>query len=455
MKKNTYPTRRTSFRSSFFASVLAVVLILSFVHPSAQAISDIEVNSARALLMEPASGEVLYAKNADEHANPASLTKIMTALLVLEYGNLNEMVTVSTSALEGLHPAGSSADMKIGEEMSLNHLLYCILITSGNDACNVAAEHIAGSVPAFVNLMNTRAKELGCENTHFMNTHGLTQDDHYTTVNDIYKIILEALKHPLFLEICNTASITIPATNKSEERYFYTTNHLISPLKVPDYLYPYAKGIKTGYTSAAGHCLASSAEKNGLFLISIVMGAEKEEETGRIMSFVDTKNLFEWAFSNFSYQTVISSKEPIVEAKVRLAQDTDYVVLNTSRSVEALLPNDFDPADVEREITIYNEDEITAPITKGQKLGEISLTYKGRNYGTLGLVALNSIQRDQVLYYMDRVEQFMAQKWVRIALFGLAALLVIYIIIVIIYNSRRRRQQRSSRYQGNSRRRRR
>jgi D-alanyl-D-alanine carboxypeptidase (penicillin-binding protein 5/6) len=224
---------------------------------------------------------------------------------------------------------------------------------------------------------------------------------------------------------------------------------------VPDYLYPYAKGIKTGYTSAAGHCLASSAEKNGLFLISIVMGAEKEEETGRIMSFVDTKNLFEWAFSNFSYQTVISSKEPIVEAKVRLAQDTDYVVLNTSRSVEALLPNDFDPADVEREITIYNEDEITAPITKGQKLGEISLTYKGRNYGTLGLVALNSIQRDQVLYYMDRVEQFMAQKWVRIALFGLAALLVIYIIIVIIYNSRRRRQQRSSRYQGNSRRRRR
>lgn len=453
MRKTTYLSRLTTAKFRIITCLIAVLLFLSLINPSAQAISKIEVNAARALLVEPASGEILYEKNPDEHANPASLTKLMTALLVLEYGNLDEIATVSPSAFEGLHPAGSSADMKIGEEMSLHDLLYCILVTSGNDACNVVAEHISGSIPAFVSLMNTRAKELGCSNTHFMNTHGLTQEDHYTTCKDIYKIILEAMKYPLFLEICNTASLTIPATNKSEERYFYTTNHLISPLRVPDYLYPYAKGIKTGHTSAAGYCLASSAEKNGLFLISVVMGAEKEEDTGRIMSFVDTKNLFEWGFSNFSYQTIISSREPIIETKVRLAQDTDYVVLNTSRSIDALLPNDFDPADVEREITVFNEGEITAPITKGQKLGEIKLTYKGRDYGTLGLVALNSIQRDQVLYYMDRVEQFMAQKWVRLALYGLAALLVIYIIIVIIYNRQRRKQQRSSRYYGGTRRR--
>ncbi|MGI6577914.1 MAG: D-alanyl-D-alanine carboxypeptidase family protein [Eubacteriales bacterium] len=452
MKKVTYSTTSTRSIYRLFCCLIAIPLLLSLWHPGAKAIDVIEVNSARALLVEPASGEVLYEKNADEHANPASLTKIMTALLILEYGKFDEVVTVSASALDGLHPAGSSSNLKVGEEISLENLLYCILIASGNDACNAAAEHIAGSIPAFVALMNNRAKELNCKDTHFANAHGLTQDDHYTTARDLYKIVLEALKHPRFLEICNTASITIPATNKSEERYFYTTNHLISPLKLPDYLYPYAKGIKTGYTSAAGNCLISCAEKDDLFLVSIVMGAEKEEETGRIMSFVDTKNLFEWAFSNFSYQTVISSREPITEVKVRLAQDSDYVVLNTSNSVEALLPNDFDPADVVREIVVYDENQITAPITKGQKLGEISLTYKGRSYGTLNLVALNSVQRDQVLYYMDQFHTFMSQTWVRAAIIGLAALLVLYIIIAIIYNRRRRRMNR--RYYRGSRRRR-
>ena len=452
MKKATYSLPASRFISRLMCCFMTLSLFIYFGHPAAKAIDMIEVNSARALLVEPASGEVLYEKKADEHANPASLTKIMTALLIIEYGKLDETVTVSASALADLHPDSSTAGLKIGEEISLRDLLYCILIASGNDACNAAAEHISGSIPAFVALMNKRAQELGCRDTHFANTHGLTQDDHYTTARDLYKMVLEALKHPLFLEICNTASITIPATNKSEERYFYNTNHLISPLKQPDYVYPYAKGIKTGYTSAAGHCLVSSAEKNDLFLVSVVMGAERDEETGKIMSFVDTRNLFEWAFANFSYQTVISSREPITEVKVRLAKDTDYVVLNTSSSVEALLPNDFDPADVERKIVIYDEDQITAPITNGQKLGEITLTYKGRNFGTLSLVALNSVQRDQVLYYMDQFHSFMAQTWVKWSIAGLAALLFLYIIIAIIYNSRRRKMNKKY-YRGSRRRR--
>jgi D-alanyl-D-alanine carboxypeptidase (penicillin-binding protein 5/6) len=443
-------TRLARYTVSFFA----IILIISLLGASAHAIESIEVSSARALLVEPLSGEVLYEKNADERANPASLTKIMTALLVLEYGKLDEIATVSPSALENLHPDSSIVNLRVGEEISLENLLYCILIPSGNDACNVAAEHIAGSIPAFVEMMNEKAKELGCTDTRFANTHGLTQEDHYTTARDIYRITLEALKNPKFLEICNTASITIPATNKSEERIFYTTNHLISPLKQPDYIYHYAKGIKTGYTSAAGYCLVSSAEKNNLFLISILMGAPKDEETGKVMSFVDTKNLFEWAFANFSYKTIISSKEPIAEVRVRLAKDTDYVVVNTSTSVEALLPKDFDPADVERGIVIYDEENITAPILKGQKLGELSLTYKGRSYGTLSLVALNSVMRDQTLYYIDRFYNFISQPWVRMVIAGFAALLAIYIIVVIIYNIRKRKRTRRQPYRGRARRRR-
>jgi len=442
---------KNSARLTGFLFILAFLTI--FIPPSALAIDSVEVSSPRALLIEPASGEVLYEKNADEPANPASLTKVMTALLVLEYGKLDEIATVSASALDGLHPDSSTANLRAGEEMSLENLLYCMLVASGNDACNVVAEHISGSVPAFVDMMNEKAAELGCTGTHFANTHGLTQDDHYTTARDLYKITLEALKYPKFLEICNTASITIPATNKSEERFYYTTNHLISPLKQPDYIYHYAKGIKTGHTSAAGNCLISSAEKNDLFLVSVLMGAGKDEESGKVMSFVDAKNLYEWAFASFSYQTVISSKEPITEVKVRLAKDTDYVVLNTSTSVEALLPNDFDPAEVERKIVVYDEDQITAPITKGQKLGELSLSYKGRSFGTLSLVALNSIARDQTLYYIDQFYNFIAQPWVRYAIIGFVALLFIYLIFVIIYNRRRAKNRRRN-YRGRSRRRR-
>jgi len=435
-------------------SLFVFAILFSLITPNGHAIESIEVNSLRALLVEPASGEVLFEKNADEKSNPASLTKVMTALLVLEYGKLDEIATVSAQALDGLHPDSSTVNLRVGEEMSLENLLYCILVASGNDACNVVAEHISGSVSAFVDRMNERAAELGCTDTHFANTHGLTQDDHYTTPRDLYKITLEALKHPRFLEICNTASITIPATNKSEERFYYTTNHLISPLKQPGYIYHYAKGIKTGHTSAAGYCLISSAEKNDLFLVSVLMGAGKDEETGSVMSFVDAKNLYEWAFSSFSYQTVISSSEPITEVKVRLARDTDYVVLKVSNSVKALLPNDFNPEEVEREIEIYDEDQITAPIIKGQKLGELHLSYKGRDFGTLPLVALNSVARDQTLYYIDQFYKFIAQPWVRYAAIGLVSLLFIYIVVVIIYNRRKAKYRSRRNYRGRSRRRR-
>lgn len=425
---------------TLFAFLCTLTVLCSYL-PQVSAIDSVDLNSDYALLIEPSSGEILYEKNADMRTSPASLTKIMTALLVLEYGHLDEIVTVTASSLEGLHPESSTINLKPGEEVPLGVLLQCILIASGNDACNVAAVHVAGSVEAFVAEMNLRAAEIGCTDTHFMNTHGLTEEGHYTTARDIYKITLEALKHPEFPEICNTASITMPATNLSEERYFYTTNHLISRLKLPDYIYPYAKGIKTGHTANAGYCLVSSAEKNDLFLISVLLHADKEEETGRLMNFVDAKRLYEWAFSNFSVQTMISSKEPIREVAVRLALDTDYVVVNTSTSVRALLPNDFDPAQVVRTVTIYDEENITAPIFRGQKLGEMSLSYNNRDYGTLSLIALNAVSKDQTLYIVDQVKSFFAQKWVVRSIIAVVAMLVLYIVFVIFYNANRRKKK--------------
>ncbi len=420
---------------------------------TASASDSISVAAEYAYLADPKSGEVLYAKNEDVQATPASLTKIMTALIILEHADLTETATVSSSALADLHPDSSTANLKVGEEMLMDDILKCILIASANDACNVAAEHIAGSIDAFVDMMNERAAQLGCENTHFANTHGLTEDGHYSSVRDMYTITLEAIKNEKFLEICNTASVTIPATNKSDERTYYTTNHLISRLKSPDYIYHYAKGIKTGHTSAAGYCLVSSAEKDDLYLIAVVMNSIKDEETGLIMSFVDSKNLYEWAFDNFSYQTMLSSSSPVSEVSVLLAEDTDYVAVNPASEISALLPNDFDIANIEYDIEIFEPEGIVAPVLKGDVLGKITVSYEGREYGSTDLVALNSVNRDVVLYKVDQVKTFLSQTWVRYTILGIVVLIVLYTIFVIVYNARRRQRRRSSSYRGGRRRR--
>jgi len=428
-----------------------LIVLVSVSNVFALSVAPIETDADYVILAEPSSGEILYEKNADERANPASLTKIMTALILLEEGNLADTAVVSQSALS-LDPGSSVAGLIVGEEITLEALLDCILIASANDACNVVAEHLYGSVDAFVARMNERAEELGCKNTHFVNTHGLTDENHYTTARDIYTITLAALQYPKFLEICNTASVQIPATNKSAERSFISTNNLITRLKSDQYLYPLAKGIKTGHTSAAGYCLVSSAEKGDLYLVSVVMHSSKNEETGLIMSFVDTAALFEWGFNNFSYQDMLTASEPVTELPVTMSSDTDYVVLSTSGSIKALLPNDFSPDQAERNIVLYYPDGVEAPVTKGQILGSMSVFYNGRDYGSVNLVAVNSVERDELLYKIEQIKAFFRQEWVMIAAIGVLSVIIIYTLIVIIAGSRHRRNRARSSYSGRRRR---
>ena len=424
---------------------LLLVLLASLFPAGALAAADTPpaIVAERALLMDPASGTVLYEKNADQQASPASLTKIMTALLVLEEGNLNDLVTVTQSALNDLHPDSSIAGLYVDEEMLLEYLLDCILIASANDACNVVAEHLYGSIDAFVDRMNERAQELGCTHTHFMNTHGLTEEGHYTTARDIYTITLAALQDPRFLEICNTASIIIPGTNKSGERTFYSTNHLISRLKSPDYIYHYAKGIKTGHTSAAGYCLVSSAEKDGHYYVCVVMGSKQDEETGKIMSFVDSKNLYEWAFDSFSEQTLLDPTKGIYELPVTLSSEADYVVLKPEHGLTALLPDNFNIEETELKVSVDDPEGVEAPISKGTQYGEVAVLWNGKEYGRVPLVAMNSLPLDKTLMYVRDAKDFFHRPIVRWVGAGIGGLLVAYILFVIILNVVRRRSRRN------------
>ena len=255
-------------------------------------------NAEAALLISPDSGMVLYEKNADERRYPASTTKIMTALLVLEnVADLNETVTAQASDFETLEADSSSAGIKEGETVTVEDLLYGLMLPSGNEAAYMLARHVAGSYEAFVDMMNQRAEELGCTGTHFVNPCGLHDDNHYTTARDLYKIAYAAMQDETFADIADTVQWNMSKTNMQEERKVLTTNQLIFSSYQP-WAYAYCKGIKTGNTSQAGNCFVGYAEYGDAKLYSVVMGCDSSslEYSNIPASFTDTKALFEWGF---------------------------------------------------------------------------------------------------------------------------------------------------------------
>ena len=261
----------------FAICALIAALALGLVPPAAMAIDDpgIDTTYAAVLLAEDGDQEtVLYTKNADERLYPASLTKVMTVLLAvedIESGKiaLSDPVTAQPGFDFDMIVGGSSVYIMQQETMTLESLLYCAMVASANDACNVIAQYVSGSISDFVARMNARAAELGCTGTNFTNTHGLPDANHYTTAWDFSRIVREAAKHELFMTIASTINYTVPDTNVSSERVLESTNSLVNPtnpLYPGDWGYEYAKGIKTGHTNDAGYCLASSAEKDGVKL---------------------------------------------------------------------------------------------------------------------------------------------------------------------------------------------
>ena len=228
---------------------------------------------------------------------------------------------------------GSGANLHEGEKYTLRDLLYYLLLPSENDAANAIAAHVGGSKDAFVELMNKRAAEIGMKDTHFANPHGLHDENHYTTAYDMYLLAKEALKNELFAQITSTPRIVL------NNRELLTTNHLISRFKDPNYYYSYASGIKTGFTTPAGYCLVSTAEKNGIRYICVVMRSKLDQTTGKIGSFVDTKALYEWAFGNFQKKDACLGRGlPAKEVEVRLAQSKDFLVLTPDKDLTALVP---------------------------------------------------------------------------------------------------------------------
>ena len=439
----------------FFSVFLAVALMMSllcvpFAHadetPSLP--DDPNILAKAAVLVDPETDAIAYALNEHEELYPASLTKIMTALLVLEAVDegklsLDQELTASSTAFDGLSSDGSNAGIKAGEIMSVRNLLYCMLVVSANEACNILAEAVSGSVDAFVEKMNARAAELGCANTHFKNANGLHDPGHYTSAWDLYLITKEAMTHDTFVTISDTANVVIPATNMSAERNYWTTNHLLSTWRVIGYLDKRAHGIKTGSTDAAGHCLVSSATQGSMTYISVILGAERVEENGvgNIRSFSETSRMFDYGFENFSYKTILQKSEPIKDVTVTLSK-TDHVALRPAKDLEALMPKGLDAEDLERTVTMDAE-VVEAPIEEGEKLGTLTLSYDGKVYGTVDLLALNAVEASKALVFWRDVQEFFSRTSVRVVLIILVVLILAFLLWKLIFGRRRYRYGRS------------
>lgn len=349
-----------------------------------------QIGCKAAYVVEPDTGKIIYEKNAHEKMYPASTTKILTALVVMEKCELTEKAVVSQRALSLVPEGYSNAGLQVGEEHTIETLLYALLLPSANEAANVLAEHVSGSVEDFVELCNTRAKELGCETLHFVNTNGIHDSNHYCSAYDLYLIAKECRKYDIFNKIVKTKSFTVPATkiHPASDRIFKNTNELLQSGK---YYYAYCTGIKTGHTTQAGECLVASSSYNNIELISVVLGGKELNSSGYNERFYDTKQLYEFIYDNYSIKDIANYGDVVAEINVgKATEETKKLDVMVDTDISTIIPNSIDKDNIKISISI--DENIVAPIEKNQVLGKITYNADGLVY-TTNLIASHSVEK--------------------------------------------------------------
>lgn len=382
------------FILSFF---IIALLFNNFNIVYAEDVNSPELISEAAILIDNKTNKILYDKNANERMFPASTTKILTAILVLENCELNETVTASYDAVMSIPNGYVSANIDGEEQLTVEQLLQLLLVHSANDAANVLAEYVGGSIESFVSMMNTKVNELGLTNTHFTNAYGLQDENHYTTAHDLSVIMQYCLKNEDFRRIAGSASCSIPATNKFGPRSYTSTNQLLVPGS--PYYYSYVTVGKTGFTTEAGECLVSCAYKNDLELICVVLGGSVVN--GVPTRFSESKTLYEYGFNQFSLKNVANPGDIITEIEVSNATpDTKSLDLAFADSIYALVNN----KDLETNYTpeIQLNANISAPIAQGDVLGKAVYTIDGIEY-EYDIVATHNVEASKLLQFILQI----------------------------------------------------
>lgn len=352
------------------------------------------ISAGAALSVEVSTGKIIYEKNAYKKMYPASTTKIMTALLVLENCELTDKVTASYSALSAVPSGYAVANLQVGEQLTVEDLLYALMLKSANEVANVLAEHVAGSVESFSTMMNTRAEELGCKTTHFVNPNGVHDDDHYSSAYDLYLIANEAMKNLTFRTIVSTRTYTLPATDKypNADRICSNTNQLIhinNNNRADNYYYKYAIGIKTGFTTEARNCLVSAASRDGLEFINVVLDAGLTD-TGLSNRFLDSIKLFDYAYNNYTLTKIKDADSIIKTIEIKNGtKETKNLDLHIQDSITVVNNKKINATEALPEISL--KENLLAPIQKDDVVGTIKYTIDEIEY-TSNLLAGSDVE---------------------------------------------------------------
>lgn len=395
----------------------------------------VELTANAAMLVSLDTDEILYEKNIDQKVYPASITKIMTAVLMLESDKFDPeaKVKINKSCLDIVLGTGLSVSLLAeGEEFTQLDLLYTILLSSFGDCTYLAAEIFGGTVENFVAMMNTKAQELGLTGTHYSNPVGLHEEETYTTARDTYVLTKYALQYELFETVTSSARYKL-TTTKGTTRTLATTNFLLDSSTT--YYYQYASGVKTGYTDKAGRCLVSTASYNGYNYMCIVFGCN-----GTTKHFSESRELYRWAFKSFSYKEVANSDEPVCEIPVELSMDTDFVPLYFKEPFLTVLPNEADDSTLVVN-TQFVSKTVDAPIKKGDVLGTAEIMYAEKVIGKVDLVAGYDVKANGLLIFARYIKNFFTSSYMKI-LYAVVVIVILVFIILCIYLNRGRKKRK-------------
>ena len=397
-----------------------------------------------AVVIEATTGVILYKKNKDDQHYPASITKILTTLLALENSSLSETITFSKDAVYGIEVGSSSIGAMVGEELTMEQCLYAIMLESANEVSSAVAEHIAGSTAKFADMMNAKAKELGCKNTNFVNANGLHNDNHYTTAYDMALISQAAMKNSTFRTITSTKRFTIPITNKYKEiRYLCNHQQMLYANKYPQYKYDGCIGGKTGYTQKAGNTLVTFAKRGDMELICIVMKSTSPALSAN--QYTDTSSLLDFAFNNYSIYNIASSNDnKILENNLLFSRynclfNEEVTPLKICGTGNVVLPKTATLSDATQNVELFKN--IT--IKDGEnKIGSISYTYGDRIVGSTDITynktlspmlvsKSTSIKNNQVGYGLHTIAGTKDLK--PLIIFGIIVIIIIVLTLAYCY----------------------
>lgn len=406
-------------------TIILSILILNISYASAQP-PTIEADTY--ILIDAESGSVLCEKNSKVTHYPASMTKIMTAILAIELGDPEQIMTASQAAIDDIGPNGSNIGIIVGEKIPLKNLLQALLISSANETANIIAEHICDSRQEFIDLMNKKAKELGAENTHFANACGIHDPMHFTTASDIAKIARYAMTLPKFREIVSTPRFTMPATNKHPTWPELTNTNQLMITDQSD-LYK-INGIKTGFTGPAGYNLVSSAiNESGMELIAVVMNVKNEGASVNVRQY--SKELLDYGFNNYKNVTLLEKNKVYRNVKVDNAADIYGLDLITTGSLTCILPRDEAKRNI-KEVAHINE-YISAPVNQGDIMGYVEFYKNEVSIGRINLIAARTMEHmPEPETVKTWLEQALDDFFIRIGLYAAGIILFFLILRTIL-----------------------